>query len=71
MISSLFSKLLPKNALTRGFRLKKGTKKVKEKRMKNATSDDKMIKLTKKEDIEAKEKLEASTTFGSVSDLEG
>jgi len=26
--------------------------------MKNATSDDKMIKLTKKEDIEAKEKLE-------------
>lgn len=28
--------------------------------MKNASSDDKMIKLTKKEDIEAKERREVS-----------
>ena len=58
MISTFFAKLLPKDTIARGFRLKQGVKKIKEKRMKNATSDDKMIKLTKKEDIEAKEKLE-------------
>lgn len=58
MLSKFMTKHLPKCSIARAYRIKKGIRKVKEKTLKNAASDDKMIKLTKKEDIEAKERRE-------------
>lgn len=51
-------KNLTKSGLLRLYRSKKGNKKIKEEIKKSSATDDKMIKLTKKEDLQAKEKRE-------------
>lgn len=59
--NSIFGKSVTKKGLLRLYRTKKGLgRKEKEKKKKSSASDDKMIKLTKKEDLQAKEKREVS-----------
>lgn len=49
------------SGLSRSYRVRKGlNRKFKEKKKKSSVSDEKLIKLTKKEDLEAREKREVT-----------